>query len=90
MEYTILNITTHNMTDSQSSVVARQLLDDQMIRYAGDIYHKCTKIEEKSYLYSYTMDTAETELSRFGRIYDRVRRFFYESFGCPHMVVTSR
>ncbi|MCE5224498.1 MAG: hypothetical protein LLG05_01405 [Porphyromonadaceae bacterium] len=89
MEYAILTVTTENMTDSQSRTCARQMLDDQMIRYQGNIYCTSTKVMEKSYVISYTMDTEKTNLKRFGRMYDRVRRFIYENFGCPHVVVTS-
>lgn len=89
MEYAILTVTTENMTDSQSLVCARKMLDDQMMRYTGEIYRVSTKIAERSYVVHYTMDTQLTKLSRFGRVYNRIRRFCYENFGCPHVVVTS-
>ncbi len=89
MEYSILTVNTKNMTDSQSLVCARKMLDDQMIRYPGDIYHTITKVAEKTYVVNYTMTTEYVKLSRFGRVYDRVRRFCYENFGWPHVVVTS-
>ena len=89
MEYSILTVNTKNMTDSQSLVCARKMLDDQMIRYPGDIYHTITKVAEKTYVVNYTMTTEYVKLSRFGRVYDRVRRFCYENFGCPTVEVTS-
>lgn len=89
MIYSIMIIETVQMNLTESECVARTFVSHQHVPYAGRLTTNISKTSESSAIIEVVMTVAVCDLSFAGLLYNKIRKWIYEKFDPPRVVITS-